>query len=898
MHLRPSAKAIVALSVLGGLITTSMGADLARRSGVGPVAHVVLFSLAVVTSWLWPLVMYRGTESEAVHLDEGFLVAMTLVLPPAGVIVAFGAASLVAQVVRRRPLVKSAFNSGQVLTALGLGLASAHAIAPGSELRPLSLLAAAVGAVVFFVVNGSFLAAILAATRVAPLRQAAADGVEIRALLLGAGVILGLVSGMSIVAFPWAFGLAVLPFAVFRQILAGHFRARHDRGRLNGLFEATLEANRSMGADEVAEAVRGAAKELLRCSHAELTDTPADPDAMAVPLNVQGETKWLVVAGRSKAEPFEDADRSLLEALGAVGAGALTNAELYEDGRRQKERLATITDSLGEGVCALDAEGRVIFLNPAGEFMLGWSEEDLAAATLVDVGVASPIEFLTGPALRAMRTRETVRTDDTVFRRREGESFPVAFTCSPVFDGTVVTGAVAVFRDITERKAFEDRLARHAFNDDLTGLPNRRVFLDRLEQALRRSRRRGSVHAVLFADVDRFKLVNDSVGHQAGDRLLVTIAERLSKALRPEDTLARFGGDEFTVLLEDVGGVGDAETVAARLLEALHEPIELPGGHEVVASVSIGITLASGNASPDDVLHDADVAMYQAKSGGAGRSAVFDVDAMGKRSIDRLDLEAALRRGLEAGEFEVHYQPVVVADSGLVVGAEALVRWRHPERGMLSPAQFIGLAEETGLILPLGRSVLEQACWTARDWTEEFGLPFGMSVNLSARQFSNPNLVQEVADILRATGLRPEQLCLEITESLAVEDLTRSISTLDQLKGLGVRLAIDDFGTGYSSLTYLKRFPVDVVKIDRSFVMGIDTTPVDSAIVTAVIGLAEAVGMTTIAEGVETEGQLRHLQRLRCPLVQGYHLGRPSGRSDARAVLARSLADTPALSST
>ena len=898
MRLPPSARAVIAASVLGGVVTMSTGVDLARRSGVGPVGHVVFFCAAVVASWLWPLVMYRGAESEAVHLDEGFLVAMTLVLPPAGVIVSFGAATLVSQVVRRRPLVKSVFNSGQVLTAVGLGLAASHAIAPGPHVRPMSLLAAAVGAAVFFLVNNSFLASILSATRVAPWRQAAKDGVDIRALLLGAGVILGVVSGMTITAYGWALLPAVLPFGVFRQVLAGHFRARHDRGRLNGLFEATLEANRSMTAAEVTAAVSDAAKALLRCAHAELTDTPAAPDAMAVPLKVHGTTKWLTVAGRSKAEPFEDADRSLLEALGAVGAGALTNAELYEEGRRQKERLATITASLGEGVCALDAEGRVIFLNPAGEAMLGWTEADLAAATLIDVGVASPIEFLTGPALRAMRTRETVRSDDTVFRRRNGNAIPVAFTCSPVHDGAVVTGAVAVFRDITERKAFEDRLARHAFNDDLTGLPNRRVFLDRLEQALRRSQRSGSVHAVLFADVDRFKLVNDSVGHQAGDRLLVTIAERLASALRPGDTLARFGGDEFTVLLEDVGNVTDAEIVATRLLESLHEPIHLPGGHEVVARMSIGITLASGDASADDVLHDADVAMYQAKSNGAGRWALFDVDAMGRRSIDRIDLEAALRRALDAGEFEVHYQPVVVAESGMIVGAEALVRWRHPERGMLAPGEFIGLAEETGLILPLGRIVLEQACWTARDWTEEFGLPFGMSVNLSARQFSNPNLVQEVADIVRAMGLRPEQLCLEITESLAVADVPRTIATLEQLKGLGVRLAIDDFGTGYSSLTYLKRFPVDVVKIDRSFVMGIDITPVDSAIVTAVIGLAEAVGMTTIAEGVETEEQLVHLRQLRCPLVQGYYLGRPSPRPEAREMVARSIDRTSLVSST
>jgi EAL domain-containing protein (putative c-di-GMP-specific phosphodiesterase class I) len=343
------------------------------------------------------------------------------------------------------------------------------------------------------------------------------------------------------------------------------------------------------------------------------------------------------------------------------------------------------------------------------------------------------------------------------------------------------------------------------------------------------------------------------------------------------------------VLLEDINEVKDAEAVAARILQALRTPIPLLGGHEVVASISIGITVASPGASADDVLHDADVAMYQAKARGAGRYTVFDAHAMGSRSVERLDLEAALRRALEAREFEAFYQPIVATATGTVVGVEALVRWHHPERGLLEPGQFINLTEETGLILPIGRLVLEQACRTARAWHDHFGVPLTMSVNLSARQFSNPERVQEVADILRITGLEADRLCLEITESVAVEDVERTINILDQLKALGVRLAIDDFGTGFSSLTYLKRFPVDVVKIDRSFVMGIDADPVDSAIVTAVLGLANAVGMVMVAEGVETIEQLEHLVALGCPLVQGYHLGRPAPRDRTELALERSL---------
>src|SRR5437588_769877 len=526
MALPRSAKAVIALAIGGGVATSAAGISLSRTSGVGSPAPLAFFTAAVIASWLWPLVMYRGAESEAVHLDEGFFVVMALVLPPGGVILAFAAATLVAQALRGRALVKSAFNSGQMLTAVGLGLAVAHvAERRGHTITPLVLVEAAAGAVVFFAVNNGFLAAILTGTGASTPRRALLDGMEIRLLLLGVSVIPGLVAALAISAHPWALVLAGLPFAAFRQVLAGHFRARHDRTRMVGLFNATLDAHRSMGAAEVTDAVKGAARNLLRCPTAELAGV----------------------------EP-----------------------------------------------------------------MLGWTEAELGQATLSDLGLASPVEFLTAPALRSMRTRTTVRSDDTMFRRRDATAFPVDLTCSPVIDDGHVAGAVAVFRDITERKAFEERLAHHAFHDHLTGLPNRRVFLDRLEQALRRSQRNGAIHGVLFADVDRFKVINDSVGHQAGDRLPMAIAEHISESLRPGDTLARFGGDEFTVLLEDIGDVKDGEAVAQRVLAALRIPIPLLGGHEVVASISVGITVATPGVSADDVLHDADVAMYQAKAGGAG----------------------------------------------------------------------------------------------------------------------------------------------------------------------------------------------------------------------------------------------------------------------------------------
>jgi diguanylate cyclase (GGDEF)-like protein/PAS domain S-box-containing protein len=666
--------------------------------------------------------------------------------------------------------------------------------------------------------------------------------------------------------------LAMAPFLLFRQVLSGHFRARHDRSRLHGLFEATLEAHSSMGASEVRSAITGAARDLLRCSDAALSSVPPSDGQIGARLQVELPERWLVLSGRRRDEPFDEADRALLDALAAVGSGALTNAALFEARRIEHERLTAMTTALGEGVCALDQEGRVTFANPAACELLGRD-----AARLVTLSHADPdtLTFLTGPARRAMATRATVHTEAAMFTRRDGSSFPVSFTCSPIVDSNVVVGAVMAFRDITERKAFEERLSHQAFHDALTGLPNRRVFLDRLEHALRRSQRDHGIHAVLFIDVDRFKIANDSLGHQAGDHLLMAIADRMRVLLRPVDTLARFGGDEFTVLLEDVASVDDATTVARRILDTLHTAIVVPGGHEVVASVSIGIALSAGRASADDVLHDADVAMYQAKTRGAGRFAVFDAGAMGARSSDRVDLEADLRRAIQTTGIEVFYQPLVRVDSREVSGAEALVRWRHPERGLLGPADFIALAEESGLILPLGRMVLEEACRQARIWRESTGRPWRVSVNLSARQFQSPDLLADVRRILSVTGVDPAQICLEITETVAVQDLEHTIGTLNELKRLGVKLAIDDFGTGYSSLSYLKRFPVDVVKIDRVFVKDLGESRVDSAIVAAVIDLAGVVGMQVVAEGVETIEQLNHLEMLGCAIVQGFLFGRP-----------------------
>jgi diguanylate cyclase (GGDEF)-like protein/PAS domain S-box-containing protein len=877
--LPPAARLTVLIAFLGGVFTLGLATTtIVTGPGVprDSTATAMLLTALVVASWVWPLVIYResSTESEAVHLDEGFLVIMVVVLPPAVVVVGFAVAIVLAQFVRRRPLVKSLFNFGQMLVAAGLSVFAFHAlVGTRPEPTPIVLAVAASAALVFFVVNTLALGAILATTG-APLRRALRDGLEIRLLLVGASVALGLLAALAISAYSWSLVLAIVPMLVLRQVLAGHFQARHDRIRLRGLLDTTLEAHRSISEGRATDVLLDAARTLLRCPTATLVDHPT-PGAVCAQLGVDG--RWLEISGRSRLEPFDDADRALLEALAAVGSGALSNATLFDQVRYQRNQLETITSSLGEGVCAVDREGHLTFINPVAQALCG--------GLYADENDPQPApSFLAVPALRAIELEGLVRNDDTTFQRADGSVFPVAFTASPILNGDTAVGAVIAFRDIAERKLFEEQLARHAFHDALTSLPNRRLFLDHLDHAIRRSVRSNETHAVLFLDVDRFKLINDSLGHRAGDQLLVAIAERVQQALRPGDLLARFGGDEYTVLLENVTE-SDAVTVARRIVTQLCEPISL-GQHEIVATLSMGIAITAPDKTRDDILHDADVAMYQAKAKGrTGHFEIFDPAAMGARSPERLDLETALRRAIDAGELEAYYQPLVSVARGTCIGAEALIRWNHPERGLLPPSEFIGQAEETELILPIGRLVLEQACWRARSWRDQFGSPLSMSVNLSPRQFLQPRLVDEVAEILETTGVDPAQICLEITESLAMSDVEWVTQVLLGLKGLGVRVAIDDFGTGYSSLGYLKRFPVDVVKIDRSFVDGLDKSAVDTAIVAAVIGLASAVGMTTVAEGVETEAQLDKLRALGCDTVQGFYLAKPMPASAMEALL-------------
>jgi len=448
--------------------------------------------------------------------------------------------------------------------------------------------------------------------------------------------------------------------------------------------------------------------------------------------------------------------------------------------------------------------------------------------------------------------------------------------------------------DITERKALEQEMHHQAHHDPLTGLPNRALFMDRLKHASARANREGSRVGVLFTDLDNFKVVNDSLGHKAGDQLLIAIAGRLEADLRPGDTAARIGGDEFTILAENVTSVGDVVRMAERIAEILQPPFALEG-QEVFATASTGIALSSPlQQQPADLMRHADMAMYKAKQRGKARYEVFET-SMGTDALERLRLEIELRRALGRGEFRVYYQPIMALESGRIVGTEALVRWEHPRRGLLVPGEFLSVAEDTGLILQIGEEVLREACHQLRAWQRRYPAPkpLTVSVNLSPRQLFGPELV---AEILAETEIDPTTLQLEITEGVMTSnDANSANSTLRSLKDLHIQLAVDDFGMGYSSLSYLKRFPVDFLKIDRSFIAGLgqdtDGASKDAEIVPAMIDLTHALGLKAVAEGVETAEQLAQLQDMGCDFAQGNYFSEPLPSKELSTLLDKELAN-------
>jgi diguanylate cyclase (GGDEF)-like protein len=475
-------------------------------------------------------------------------------------------------------------------------------------------------------------------------------------------------------------------------------------------------------------------------------------------------------------------------------------------------------------------------------------------------------------------------TIDFRCRHREGSWRYLEAVASNLLDHPTIGGIVVNSRDVTERKAFEDQLARQAFFDPLTGLPNRVLFMYSIEHALAGARRNSLGVAVMFLDLDGFKQVNDTLGHLVGDQLLIAFGQRLKACVRPGDTVARLGGDEFTILLENVPSSGEAERVASRILERLQQPFEFEG-RDLYVSSSIGIAYGThGETRPSDLLRFADAAMYRAKSSGKARSVVFD-HSMHAAFLARATLESELRVALDREELRLHYQPIADLTTGDLVGAEALARWQHPARGLILPMEFLPLAEETGLILPLGQWVLEEACRQARVWQHQHpdGPPLTVSVNLSARQFQQPDLVRRVEQALAQAKLDPASLRLEVVEGVLMDDPRTTLAKLEELRALGVRVTIDDFGTGYASLSSLRRLPVRSLKLDPSFLGQLDPEAV--GIMRAVATLAHALGLEVTAEGVETGEQLARLREADLDRGQGYLFSRPLAEDAMQTLL-------------
>jgi diguanylate cyclase (GGDEF)-like protein/PAS domain S-box-containing protein len=602
---------------------------------------------------------------------------------------------------------------------------------------------------------------------------------------------------------------------------------------------------------------------------------PAPPqgDVLIVPVAARGTTQGLLVVagpGVSEAETF-------LKILAAQLGLAL-------DGLGLARWVEAAVEQSSDLVLVLEADATVRLANPAAHRLLGWDGEGLVGAPLVDLLDPAEAESVLSLLGELVSGHSDEHRGEFRLRHAEGGGVDVEASFRSLLQVPEVQGIVLTGRDVRERKSLEAQLTHWALHDPLTNLANRVLLRDRLNRA--RGSRTG--FAVLLVDLDDFKGVNDSLGHHEGDRLLVAVADRLRRCARSSDTVARLGGDEFVLLAQEVHAPEDAAALAGRIMAALDEPFHV-GTLDLRVTASVGIRVTAGeHADPDQLLRDADLAMYSAKAQGKAGWAAFE-PVMHAAAEERLATRSALRQAIDNGEFRLHYQPIVAVDSERLTGLEALVRWQHPTRGLLGPQEFIGHAEDTGLILPLGAWALHTACrQLARFHAADPTLT--MSVNLSVRQLESDEVIGHVRAALEESAVAPGALTLEITEGLLIAETAPMVHRLRELKALGVKLAIDDFGTGFSSLGYLQHLPVDVIKIDRSFVEGLNGHGSQTALVNTIIRLSEALRLETVAEGVETAGQLEALRSMECRYAQGYYFARPLDDQDLTAYLLNHLA--------
>jgi diguanylate cyclase (GGDEF)-like protein/PAS domain S-box-containing protein len=595
--------------------------------------------------------------------------------------------------------------------------------------------------------------------------------------------------------------------------------------------------------------------------------TGTDDESLAAQALQEGAQDYLI-KGQIDA-------RGLLRALRyAIERKSMEEALFVE-----KERAQVTLNCIGDAVVCTNISGEITFLNLVAERMTGWSWQEATSRPMTEVFRildATSRETTPNPMQRAIGQNRTVHLpSNCILIRRDGFEIPIEDSVAPIHDRQgQATGAVIVFRDVSAARAMALQMAHSAQHDFLTGLPNRMLFNDRVNQAIGLAPRHNKKVAVLFLDLDGFKHINDSLGHPIGDKLLQSIAKRLVDCVRGSDTVSRQGGDEFVVLLSEMEQSEDAAISALRILQAVAEPHSIDK-HDLHVTASIGVSVYPDDGQDAETLiKNADTAMYQAKENGR-QSYQFFKPAMNVRAVERQSIEENLRRALERQEFSLHYQPKISLRTGEITGAEALIRWTHPTRGPVSPAQFIPVAEDCGLILPIGQWVLREACKQAHDWISA-GLPLAtMAVNISSMEFREDNFLEGVFATLKETGLDPKSLELELTESVLMKRAESAASVLKTLRSSGVQIAVDDFGTGYSSLSYLRKFPIDALKIDQSFIRQISTTPDDTTIVTAVISMGRSLNLRVVAEGVETLEELSFLQAHLCDEAQGYYFSRP-----------------------